>query len=113
MKRWMRNTLIALVILIVAGLAGVRVSHPKGGLSDALGPAHSGLAIYLKGNTAKVGDKVVYVSQDTKHSPSLGDISGVNPKYVDVQNGKFVEGVSYSMIQGHLVIVITFIGWLL
>lgn len=113
MKRWLRNLLVVLTVLIIAGVSGVRVTHPKGGLSNALGPAHSGLAIYIKGNSVKTGDKVVYVSQDTKHSPALGNVSGVNPKYYDVENGKFIEGVNTLEVQGKLVIIIPFIGWLL
>lgn len=113
MRRWMKKLLIALVVVIIASLFGVRVAHPNGGLSNALGPAHSGLAIYLKGDSVKVGVKVVYVSQDSKHSPALGNVSGVNPKYYDVENGKFIEGVNTPEIQGKLVIIIPFIGWLL
>jgi hypothetical protein len=113
MKRWMRNLVIVMAVFIVAGFFGVRVTHPNGGLSNALGPAHSGLAIYLKSDSVKTGDKVVYVSQDSKHSPALGNVSGVNPKYYDIENGKFIEGVNIPEVQGKLVIIIPFIGWLL
>ena len=40
MRRWMKKLLIALVVVIIASLFGVRVAHPNGGLSNALGPAH-------------------------------------------------------------------------
>jgi hypothetical protein len=113
MKRWTRNLLIAVVLVVIAGLSGLRVAHPNGGLSNALGPAHSGLAIYLKGDSVKVGQKVLYISQDAKHSPALGNISGVNPKYYDVENGKFLEGVDKPMIRGKLLVIVPFIGWLL
>jgi hypothetical protein len=113
MKSWIRNTVIGIVIIILAGLLGVRVAHPNGGLSNALGPAHSGLAIYIKGNSPKKGDRVVYSSEDKKISPALGYVFGTNPTYFDVRNGKYLEGIKPSKIRGKLIVVIPFIGWLL
>jgi hypothetical protein len=109
MKNLKRNALIVIVLLVVAALLGLRVTHPKGGLSNALGPAHSGIAVYLKTNKVGIGDKVVYQSQDTKINPALGAVFGENPKYVDIKNGKYLEGIYPKDVNGKL----PFIGWIL
>jgi hypothetical protein len=112
MRNWKRVTGLILVVIIVASFFGLRVAHPKGGLKSALGPAHSSLAIYWKGNSAKVGDKIVYLSSDNKINPSLGIVFGANPTFYDVKNGTFLEGIKPKNVRGKLVIVIPFLGWL-
>jgi hypothetical protein len=108
-----RNLTLGLIILVILYLFGIRIDHPKGGLSNALGSASSSLAIYKHGNVAKIGDKVVSRSEVKGASPAIGVVMGLNSKFYDVQNGIVLEAVIKKDLRGRLIAVIPFIGAIL
>ncbi|MEN9324781.1 MAG: hypothetical protein RL414_535 [Actinomycetota bacterium] len=107
-----RKTGIALLVIVALFAFGIRASHPHGGLTNALGSAKSGIAIYKKTQTVDTGAKIVYVSDKKEISPALGSVIGKNPKYYDIENGQFLEGVNPENVQGKLLFVVPFLGYI-
>ena len=108
---WPRRLILTVVVLVLLGAAGLRVTHPRSGLNDSLGSASSGIAIYWTGHNYAVGTDIIYASDDSKENPALGAIKNVNSDSYDVQNPKFLEMVKKQHVSGKLIIIIPFVGW--
>jgi len=106
-----RNLSITLLTLLVFLFFGLRFDHPRGGLSNALGPANSTIAVYLHGHEYKTGDKIIAKSEVKGGSPAVVVITDVGPDYYDVQNAKLLERVKKKDVQGKLLAIIPFIGF--
>ena len=105
-----RNTTLIGILLLVFLLFGFRMDHPRGGLSNALGPASTTIAIYKHTHDAKVGDRIVAKSEVKGASPAVVIVMDVGPDFYDVQNEKILERVKKADVQGHLLAIIPFIG---
>jgi hypothetical protein len=105
-----RNTSISLLVLLVLFTFGLRFDHPRGGLSNALGPASTTIAVYMHGNEYKNGDKIIAKSEVKGASPAVVVVMNVGPDYYDVQNQKILERVKKKDVQGKLIAIIPFLG---
>lgn len=109
-KKVLAGIALTLALLFVLGF---RVSHPQGGLTNALGSAQSGLVIFQKADVYPPGQTVVAISGDLKVSPFLGEVLGVTGARYEVGNGRFTESISGADIKGKMIFVIPFIGTVL
>jgi hypothetical protein len=108
---WPRRLILVAIFLGILGLFGLRVTHPHYGLDNSLGSARSSVAIYWAGHDYQAGTDIIYASDDPKENPALGVIKNVDQKTYDVQNPQFLEMVKKEHVEGHLLILIPFIGW--
>ena len=105
-----RNITLSVLVLIIFLALGFRMDHPRGGLSNALGPASTTIALYKHGHEAKIGDRIVAKSEVKGASPAVVIVMDVGPDFYDVQNEKILERVKKKDVQGHLLAIIPFIG---
>jgi hypothetical protein len=106
-----RNTSITLLVLLVLFTFGLRFDHPRGGLSNALGPASTTIAVYMHGHEYKNGDKIIAKSEVKGASPAVVVVMNVGIDYYDVQNQKILERVKKKDVQGKLLAIIPFLGF--
>lgn len=109
MRNWIRPTAIVVGIALLLFIFGIRVEHPRGGLKNAVGSASSSLVIVKKTSNIKAGDKVV-IGVDSKPTPTLGIVSGINENIVSVQLDNGFQKGDIKNVAGKLLIVIPFIG---
>ena len=111
LRRAIKPVGVALIVIVIFMLAGFRLNHPQYGLSNALGSAKSGLALYKHGAQPTVGDKVV-VNLPTMPavSPALGIIRSVQGGKVLVVLGSDLRESGVKDVQGKLIAVIPFFG---
>ena len=111
MKKSAVKPLSILVVLIVAlTIFGFRLSHPKDGLSNALGSAKSGIVLFHKTTNVQTGSKVI-AKPDSKSSNSvLAVVVSTSGNFVDLQTGVKLVRVQKEQISGKLLVVIPFIG---
>jgi len=111
MTRW-KNSLIVVAVLVVLFALGFRVEHPHSGFKTAVGSASSSIVIVKKSDAYGVGDKVVADSASKELSPVLGQVTAVNGSTYSVTNGLFLESVEGPKINGKMIVVLPFIGYL-
>jgi predicted Zn-dependent protease len=104
---------IALVVIVVLFFAGIRISHPHEGLSNALGSAKSGLVIYKKGANFEVDSKVLITQEAPAKSPLLALVKGSSGDSVDIQYTQKLERVKKAQVYGKLIAVVPFLGTVL
>lgn len=107
---WPRRLVLVVVLFLILGLMGLRVTHPQSGLNNSLGSAKSGIAVYWAGHEYPIGTNIIYTSEDVKENPALGSIKGTDKKSYDVQNPKFLEMVKKDKVSGRLIFIIPFFG---
>lgn len=109
----MRNLIKPISIVVGVALLlfifGFRIEHPRGGLKNAVGSASSSLVIVKKISNVNAGDKIV-IGVDSKTSPILGIVSGINGNTVSVQLDNGFQKGDIKNVAGKLLIVIPFIG---
>ena len=106
-----KNFLFALIVFVVLFYAvGLRIAHPHGGLSNALGSAQSGLVIYSTNTGTQSGSKVIINFPKNHQSPILGVIQGNEKGALTVQTGSKVELISKSQIRGRFLVMVPFLG---
>lgn len=102
--------LAVLAIVLVSSLLGLRITHPHGGLTHALGSAESSLVVYKATKNVGVGDKAIVISGDKSISPVLGLVSSVTGDTYSTNNGAVTESVARENMRGKVFIVIPFLG---
>jgi len=107
-----KNVFIALGIIAVLFAMGFRVEHPHSGFKTAVGSASSSIVLVKKSSLYAVGDKVVAASASADLSPVLGQVSQVNGTKYSVGNGVFLESVEGTKIDGKMVVVLPFFGYI-
>ena len=107
-----KNVLIALGLIVVLFVLGFRVEHPHSGFKTAVGSAASSIVVVKHSGAYAVGDKVVAASASKELSPVLGQVSAVNGTSYSIGNGVFLESVDVSKVNGKMVVVIPFLGYL-
>ena len=106
-----RTTILAVVaVLVIAFLSGIRVAHPKEGLSNALGSAKSVLVVYRNADNIAVGNKVIATLEAPNASPVLALVNATADATVDLQIGAKLARVKHEQISGKLLAVIPFLG---
>ena len=108
-----KTTLITVLVLVALFALGFRVEHPHSGFKTALGSASSSVVITKKGDLYGVGDKVVAASASKELSPLLGQVTAVTGNGYSITNGVFLETVEGKNINGKMIVVLPFIGYLL
>lgn len=102
------GAVIAAAVILIVG--GVRVAHPRDGLSNALGSASSGISIYRTGSAFNVGAKVIFST-----SPQSKFYLGVVRSYVkanyQIQMGSKLYTAPENLVHGSLLAVVPFIGY--
>jgi len=107
-----KKPLAALLILtFILFLFGFRITHPKDGLSNALGSAQSSLVVVKKASVYKSGDKIVAQPQVGK-SPVLGIIASAEGGSLELILENSVARTTPDKVSGKLVAVIPFFGYL-
>jgi hypothetical protein len=101
---------IAVAILILAYLGGIRVAHPHSGLKNSLGSAESGLVIYKTGSNFAKGSKVIVKTQESSNSPVLAFVIAVNKDSYDIQSDASIVRVEKNQAQGKLLLMVPFLG---
>jgi hypothetical protein len=110
MKISRNSVVIVAVVIVLLFVAGIRVSHPHDGLSNALGSAKSGLVIYKKGSNVTEGSKVLITMKAPAKSPLLALVKGSSGDSVDIQYTQKLERVNKSQVYGKLIAVVPFLG---
>lgn len=113
MKISRNSVAIAAVVIVLLFVAGIRVSHPHEGLSNALGSAKSGLVIYKKGADFSPGSKVLISMKAPAKSPLLALVKGSSGDAVDIQFTQKLQRVNKSQVYGKLIAVVPFLGTVL
>ena len=108
-----RGIIFALILLVILYALGLRVTHPKSGLKNALGTAESSVAVFWHKSEISVGDKVIITTKKLGMSPQIALVNNVNTDSVDVQISGSFERVSMKNVHGSLVMVFPFFGTLL
>jgi hypothetical protein len=109
-KKFVTYPLIAILIIVVAFFAGLRIDHPHSGLKNALGSAKSSIALYRSTASFGTGDIVVVNTGDKNLDPSLARVSNVSKDGVDIQSGPQIQRVEAQAVKGKLLVIIPFIG---
>ena len=107
-----KTSLIVAAILVALFALGFRVEHPHSGFKTALGSASSSAVITKKSDQYGVGDKVVAVSASKELSPLLGQVTSVSGTDYSITNGVFLETVEGKKVNGKMIVVLPFIGYL-
>lgn len=108
-----KTFLIAAVALVLLYVLGFRIEHPHSGFKTAVGSASSSIVVTQKADAYSVGQKVVATSQSKELSPILGQITSVAGTTYAVTNGTFLESVEGNNINGKMIVVIPFFGYIL
>ena len=104
---------IFILILILSGVIGFRVSHPHDGLRNALGSAQSGLVIYRSADIVSVGQTVMIDVDKSDKSPMLVTVTAVDGQKIQVQNGSATLESDLAQVKGKMFAVVPFLGQLL
>lgn len=105
------KVLIGVVVALVLFFAlGIRVTHPNSGVEHALGSAESSIAIYRVTDNFKLDDKVVVALP--VDGPALGIVRGVIDSSLDVQIGGQLYRIGQDDIDGKMLVIIPFVGYL-
>lgn len=107
-----RTPLIVFASFALLFALGFRVEHPHSGFKTVVGSASSSLVITQKSATYSVGQKVVASSASKELSPILGQVTAVNGTTYSITNGTFLESVEAKNINGKMIVVLPFIGYL-
>lgn len=107
-----KTTLIVIGALVVLYFLGFRIEHPHSGFKTAVGSASSSIVLTHKADSYAIGEKVVASSQSKELSPILGQVTAVNGTSYSVTNGTFLESVEGSKINGKMIVVLPFFGYL-
>jgi len=103
------------ILALVCGLlsiAGLRVAHPKSGLSSALGSAETSIAIYHSTSKITKGDKILVDSGAPKSDPALAVVNNVSEDNLDIQvNSNLVRVSVKKDLHGKLIAVVPFVGY--
>jgi hypothetical protein len=113
MKNSRNSIAIAVVVIVLLFVAGIRITHPHDGLSNALGSAKSGLVIYKKGADLSLGSKVLINQKAPAKSPLLALVKGTSGDSVDIQYTQKLERVNKTLSYGKLIAVVPFLGTVL
>ena len=108
----LKNPLIALAILVVLYALGFRIEHPHSGFKTAVGSASSSIVLVQKSDSYGVGQKVVASSASKELSPVLGQVTAVTESTYSITNGVFLESIEAKNINGKMIVVLPFIGYL-
>lgn len=109
-KKLVSYPLIAILLLGLAFVLGLRVDHPHSGLKNALGSATSSLALYRDTTAFVKGDIVLVNTGDKKLDPALARVSNVSKDGVDIQSGAQIQRVQTVNVKGKLLVIIPFLG---
>lgn len=101
------GVIVAFVLLFALG---IRVTHPQSGMEHALGSAESSIAIYRVTDNYSLDDKVVVALPE--NGPALGVVRGVVEGSLDVQIGATLYRLGLADVDGKMVVIIPFIGYL-
>ena len=112
MNKRSKQFLAIVGVFVLLFVAGIRIGHPQGGLSNSLGSAKSSLVLYRHGATLVKDDKAMVKSGNPESSPSLGVVASVGKDFYDVNTGSFLEQINSKDVQGKLIVVIPFFGYL-
>lgn len=112
MRKWIRTVAVALVLVLVFMLLGLRVAHPKSGLNSAVGSAKSTLVVYKKADTFLAGQRLLVNTGDRNVDPVVSIARTVGEGTVDVQTDRMLVQVSDKDVQGRIVALFPFIGGL-
>lgn len=105
-----KAVLTVLALIFAASLLGLRITHPHGGLTHALGSAESSLVVYKATKDLSAGDKAIVVSGDKSISPVLGVVTAISDDTYSTNNGSVTESVQRIDVQGRVLFVIPFLG---
>lgn len=108
-----KKPLIVVVILVIFYALGFRIEHPRSGFKTAVGSASSSIVLVQKADTYAVGQKVVGSSASKELSPVLGQVTAVNGSTYSVTNGVFLESIEAKDINGKMIVVLPFVGYIL
>jgi hypothetical protein len=103
-----RNLAIVAIVLVLFMASGLRIGHPRMGLSTALGGGQTTLVVYKKAKNFEVGNKVVVSINEG--GGGLGVITAVNSDSYDVNLGKKFERIMKDKMGGSLLAVLPFFG---
>jgi hypothetical protein len=103
---------VVTAIYILTGPVGFKFSHPKVGLSTALGSANSLIVLVRQLETYDVGQLVVSESSSNGISPIMAQIAGVSKASILLSNETGSIEVRPQAIHGKIVVVLPFIGHL-
>lgn len=109
-KKVVTYLLLAIVVIMAAFFAGLRIDHPHSGLKNALGSAKSSIALYRSTTSFGTGDIVVVNTGDKNLDPALARVSNVSTDGVDIQSGPQIQRVEAQAVKGKLLVIIPFIG---
>ena len=101
---------IFIVLALLVFVLGFRVGHPHSGLKNALGSAQSGIVLYKKADSFKVGSKIVANLKDESASPIHAIVRPSSPKMLDIQGELTTQQIKTSDVLGKLILVVPFIG---
>jgi hypothetical protein len=102
--------LFVIAAILLFYVLGIRVVHPKGGLSNGLGSAASGLVLYKTGTESVIGTKVIVDFSKPHESPILAAIASNQKASITVQTGSKLEEVQTNQIRGRLLVMVPFLG---
>lgn len=112
MRRWVNAIAATLLLVVVFMLLGLRVGHPKSGLSSAVGSAKTAVVIYKSVDTIEVGQRLLVNTGSANMDPVVSIVKQVSGETVDVQTDRMVVQVQKANVKGRIVALIPFIGGL-
>ena len=112
MRRWARTIAVILVLVVVFMMLGLRIAHPKSGLSSAVGSAKSSLVIYKKADSFSPGQRLLINTGDRNMDPVITIARTVGENTVDVQTDRMLVQVPNSEVKGRIVALFPFLGGL-
>ena len=112
MSKVFRPFVLIVIICVLCSLLGFRISHPQSGLKSALGSASSSLAFYHHTSKVSKGDKIVVTTGQKDKDPALALVMAADGAVVDIQAGSVLQRVNSKDVQGNLILVIPFVGYI-
>lgn len=112
MRKWVNTIAVALLLTVVFLMLGLRVGHPKSGLSSAVGSAKTAVVIYKSVEEVEVGQRLLVNTGSADMDPVVAIAKSVSSNSVDVQTDRMLVQVNKAEIKGRIVALLPFIGGL-
>ncbi len=113
MSKIVRPAILVVLVCLLFTAFGFRISHPHSGLKSALGSSSSSLAFYHHTSNVSKGDKIVVTTGLKDKDPALAIVMKADKTSVDIQAGSTLQRVDAKNVQGKLILVIPFVGFIL
>ena len=101
---------VAGLVLVAVGPAGLKFAHPVAGASTALGQADSSIAVVKSQIKYQVGDSVISDLPNNQPSPVIAIVAAVSDQAILLSTDSGYTQIRTELLHGKIVAILPFIG---